>query len=304
MIIKFNPKSNASYDQSGCGGNGGDPGDNTPNSSLVDEERRLNYALRRLMGFAERIMGMDDGDERKWTGMKGLMEMMEREFPQLITADTCLNLNFEEVFYGQKTGFLGPFSFGQFTQALQSSEEMEKIHEYIVNNHKLTAAGLDRRETLRAEDKLLMLYSALRCELELHEDFESLFKQHDPKAQSVKVVNMPHFGMRDTDRHQRHWETVYDRLVKQGWLDDNEVSKPAWVYACCGQQTAPVRPIVWHHTTAALAHIVRTKFDGQWDVAHKIFCLPGGRGFPVSFNSTHSPAQKTVNAINFIFSPN
>ena len=302
MIIKFNLKSNASNDKCGCSGDGNNPGGDPIGTSLVIEERRLNYALRRLLGFAERIMAMDDEDENKWTGMKGLMEMMERKFPQLINADSCLELDFEEVFYGQKTDFLGSFSFSQFTQALQSPEEMEKIHEYIVNNYELTAADHDRKETLRAEDKLLMLYSALRCELELHEDFESLFKKHEPQVQRANVVSMPHFGKGDTDRHQRHWETVYDRLVHQGWLDANEVSKPTWVYACCGQQEASVERIVWRHTTAALAHIVRTRFDGRWDVAHKIFCRPGGKGFPVSFNSTHSPAQKTVNAIDFIFS--
>ena len=105
MIIKFNLKSNASNDKCGCGGDGNNPGGDPTGTSLVIEERRLNYALRRLLGFAERIMAMDDEDENKWTGMKGLMEMMERKFPQLINADSCLELDFEEVFYGQKPIF-------------------------------------------------------------------------------------------------------------------------------------------------------------------------------------------------------
>lgn len=262
----------------------------------------MNYALRRLVGYAERIMAMDNGNENKWIGMKGLLKRMETDFPQLITPDTCLKLNFEEDFYGQKTAFLGPFNFSQFIEALKSPEELEKIHEYIIHNYEPTAPARERKETLRAEDKLLMLYSALKSELDDYEGFESLFHQGEQPTTYGNVIRMPHFGQPDSERQQEHWEKVYEWLADRKWIWRSEVDYHGWVYACCGKQTPPNGPIVWHGTTAALAYIIRSKFDGQWDIAKTVFCLSDNKVFPPTFQNTRSPAPKVVKSIDTAFS--
>lgn len=264
-----------------------------------DEEKRLNFKLKELIDYAGRIMELTDKDEhRKWKGIEGLMKRMQADFPYLINADTCLELCFEDTLFGEPYEYQGPLSYSQFVEALGSRELMESHHAYIASHYGPIGNADNRRETLRAEDKLLMLYSALRYELEHHEGYLALFDDDAPQKPAAQVVPMPHFGMENSERAQKHWEAVYEWLANANYIRRNEVDYHGWVYACCGQQLPPGGPIVWHGSVAALAHIIRTKFNGQWDKAEKIFCLESGKTFPVSFNTTHKPVDKVVKSID------
>lgn len=268
-----------------------------------DEEKRLNFRLKELLDYASRIMGLDDKDERrKWQGIKGLMKKMQAQLPYLISADTCLELCFEETIGGETCETLGPLSYSQFVEAIASKETMDQHHQYIADHYEPIGSGDQQRETLRAEDKLLMLFSALRYELEHHEGFNALFVDSDEAEPAAdNVVRMPHFGMENSERAQQRWEAAYEWLADRKWLWRSEVDYHGWVYACCGQQKAPEGPIVWHGSTAALAYIIRTKFNGQWDIAKQVFCLANGKTFPESFWNTNRPVANVANAIDRAF---
>lgn len=271
---------------------------------LPDEEKRLIFKLKELIDDAQPIMTMEGSDEpKKWRGIKGLMKRMQNVFPYLITADTCIELCFEDTIGSMTYEMQGPLSYRLFIEALNSKETMDKHHEYIATHYNPIGSGDNQRATLRAEDMLLMLYSALRYELERHEERKALFVDEDDEAQAPaeNVVRMPHFGMENSERAQQRWEAAYEWLADRKWLWRSEVDYHGWVYACCGQQKAPDGPIVWHGSTAALAYIIRTKFNGQWDIATKIFCLDKDREFPVSFNTTHNPIDSVTKSIDRAF---
>ena len=268
-----------------------------------DEEKRLIFKLKERLDDASRIMELEGRDEaKKWRGIKGLMKRMQHELPYLINDDTCLELCFEDKIGGVTYEMLGPLSYSQFVEALESEATMDKHHEYIAGHYGPIGSGDRQRKVMRAEEMLLMLYSALRYELEHHEGFEALFEDDDAAETTAdNVVRMPHFGMENSERAQQRWEAAYEWLADRKWLWRSEVDYHGWVYACCGQQKAPDGPIVWHGSTAALAYIIRTKFNGQWDIATKIFCLDKGREFPVSFNTTHNPIDSVTKSIDRAF---
>lgn len=110
----------------------------------------------------------------------------------------------------------------------------------------------------------------------------------------------PHFALDDSEPMRRHWVDVYNRLVQKRWIRKCEVECHEWVYVCCGIGTQPLKLIVWHGTTAALAYIVRYKLM-NWNVARKTFCLKDGKSLPDSFETTHNPAPNTCDAIDDIF---
>ena len=248
-------------------------------------------------------MAMEGSDERKkWRGIKGLMKRMRHELPYLINDETCLELCFEDKIGSMTYEMLGPLSYSQLIEALDSKETMDKHHEYIVSHYGPIGSGDRQRAALRAEEMLLMLYSALRYELERHEGYEALFEDDEAEETPAdNVVRMPHFGMENSERAQQRWEAAYEWLADRKWLWRSEVDYHGWVYACCGQQKAPEGPIVWHGSTAALAYIIRTKFNGQWDIAKQVFCLADGKTFPESFWNTNRPVANVANAIDRAF---
>lgn len=268
--------------------------------SLVKEERVLNFELGELLDFACRIMEMDDTDGNKWIGLKGLIEMMQKNYSGLIQADTCVRLTFDEEHCGQKKTCCGPYNYRKFIQTLRKPEAFTEIHEYI-NDVILHSRQLRlQRETFYAEDQLLLLYSALRYELRRHENFANLFKPEGPKELGTEeTCRKPHFRMDDGEADQRHWEHVYARLLDEQWLKSDEVTRNNWVYVCCGKGIAPEGPIVWHGTTAALAYIVRVVFK-DWYTAKQVFRLDEGRSFQ-SFSSTKKPSEKAIARIKHAF---
>ena len=268
-----------------------------------EEEKRLNFRLKELLDYAGRVMGLEEKDDaRKWKGVKGLMKRMRDEFPYLIGDDTCLELCYEDTLFGETCEFQGPLSYSQFIEALGAKDKMEQYHDYIVGHYEPVGSGDRQRVSLRAEDKLLMLYSALRYELEHHEGYAALFEDDDAaEATADNVVRMPHFGMENSERAQQRWEAAYEWLADRKWLWRNEVDYHGWVYACCGQQKAPDGSIVWHGTNAALAYIIRSKFNGQWELATQIFCLENGKTFPDTFCNTKGPVPDVANAIDRAF---
>lgn len=268
-----------------------------------DEEKRLNFKLKELLDYAIRIMELTDRDEpRKWQGIKGLMKRMQNDLPYLITADTCLELCFEDTLYGETYEYQGPLSYSQFIEALGSKDKMKHYHEYIVSHYEPIGKADNKRETLHAEDKLLMLYSALRYELEHHEGYNALFVDDESQEPAENVVLMPHFGMENSENAQKRWAAAYEWLADRKWLWRAEVDYHEWVYACCGQQKAHEGPIVWRGSTAALAYIIRSQFHGQWDIAKQIFCLKEGKSFPKSFWNTNGPVPKVAKSIDRAFS--
>jgi len=298
MIIKFNDISKNATAQAEHG-----KGIRVLDPLLVNEERTLNFELLELLDFAEIIMNKDDKAPDKWIGVKGLLRQMQDTFPYLITPDTCLKLIFEEERYGQRTECLGVYNYRQFIKAMGSPEELEKIHEHIVNNYNPIKLADTTRETLYAEDKLLLLYSALKYELNRHDRFDGLFVQGGSgTSDEWKQTKKPHFGMKDNESGQVYWDNVYLHLINAKWIWGNEVKSGEWVYICCGKQTVPAGTLVWHGSTAALASIVRHKFNGQWHIAHQIFSLPNGKALPATFNSTNEPCQKVRTQIENIFS--
>jgi len=305
MLLRFKDIATPSPSQAGAWQEGACPAANGANPLRLNEERSLNFKLGTLLGYASRIMGMDDEDVNKWIGIRGLMRWMTQRFPDLITPDTNVKLTFTEERYGQVSECYGPFSYRQFIQAMGSEEEIAKIHEYIVKSYMPTLKPDMQHETLPAEDKLLLLYSALRYELKRHEGFDRLFLPDDnnegtavPEREQSKK---PHFMMKDSETMLRHWAGVYSRLIDAKWLWSNEVGCGEWVYVCCGRRTAPAGLVIWHGTTAALAYIVREKFGGKWFVAHQLFTLANGKNLPISFESTKAPCKKVCDQIEIIF---
>lgn len=269
---------------------------------LPSEEKRLNFKLKELLEDTHRVMMMEGGDEpKKWQGVEGLMQRMQNELPYLINADTRLELCFKDKIGDETYEMQGPLSYSQFVEALKSTDTMNKHHEYIASQHVTVGNSDHRRATLRAENMLLMLYSALRYELERHEDYMALFDDDAAEAPADNVVRMPHFGMESSKRAQERWESAYQWLATQGYIKREEINIYGWIYVCCGQQQAPKGPVVWHKSTAALAYIIRSKFNGQWDIAKQIFCLDKGRVFPDSFNTTHNPVDWVMNSIDRAF---
>lgn len=268
-----------------------------------DEEKRLNFRLKELLDYARRIMELPDGnDARKWRGIKGLMDRMLHDFPYLIAPDTCLELCFEDTLGGVTDEFQGPLSFDQFIDALGEKDRMDRYHDYIASHYEPIGDGDQQRPTLRAENMLLMLYSALSLEMKHHEEFNALFDDDDAaEAPADNIVRMPHFGMENSERAQQRWEAAYEWLADRKWLWRNEVDYHGWVYACCGQQKPPDGPITWHGTNAALAYIIRSQFSGQWDIAKQVFCLKEGKSFPKTFWNSNDPVPNVTKSIDRAF---
>lgn len=267
-----------------------------------DEEKRLNFRLKELLDYAARIMALDDKDgSRKWRGIEGLMKRMQHDFPYLIDEGTSLYLCYEDTIHGLTTEHEGPLSYSLFIDALGSKDKLDHYLNYVLSQGEAVGSGDQQRPLLRAEVMLLMLYSALGLELKHRDEFDSFFDDDSTEAPADNVVPMPHFGMENSIRAQQRWETAYEWLANNGYLRRNEVDFHGWVYTCCGQQKAPDGPIVWYGSTAALAHIVRSKFEGQWEIATRVFCLPKGKILPVSFKNTHRPVDKVANAIDRAF---
>lgn len=280
-----------------------------PEAAYVDipspkEEKRLNFMVVKLFEDAEKVMNLEGSDEaQKWVSIGRLMKRIQNTFPYLINEDTILKLPHKKKVGNLTIEVEGPLTYSLFMSDLKSETKMGMYHKDIVAHHGTVGSGDNRRETLRAEDMLLMLYTALRYELQDHENFEALFvDDEEPEATAESVGLMPHFGLFDSDSMQEHWVDVYHRLIKNGWLYSYEVSSAEWVYICCGKRTQPKGFVVWHGTTAALAYIVRTKLGSKWHLAHQIFCRPEGEKLPVSFNTTKNPAQKVIKEIEEAFS--
>lgn len=146
---------------------------------------------------------------------------------------------------------------------------------------------------------LIYLYHSLRLELKNCQEEAMLFK---PIEVSVRR-NEPqsHFGMPDSEAMVQQWVEVYSRLVKKGWLRSNETESGDWVYTCCGKGIKPNKTIVWHSTNAALAYIVRTKFNGNWDVAINTFRKKDGSEYSRNLQTANDPAEKVVREIDAIF---
>lgn len=307
MNVNFNNGPHQTTTKGGSGGNGRPPGARFVDAPPPSEEPRLNFELRNLLDYAERIMHPAETEKadgpKKWKGINGLMRLMREKFPYLITADTSLELCFEDELFGETYEFQGPLSYQQFIDALGTKGKMDDYHDYIVKNYAPIGKGDKQRETLKAEDKLLMLYSALRYELEHHEGFDDLFVDEEAPApqEQEQEERMIHFGLKSSGRDQEHYESVYNCLVNRGWLWRNEVSSHGWVHACCGEQEARKDRIVWHGSKAALAHIVRKHFKGQWNNAKKIFCLADGEKFPQNFHTSHKPKDDITEFIDRIF---
>lgn len=269
-------------------------------SSLVREERVLNFELGELLDFACRIMEMDDNDGNKWIGLKNLIEMMQKNHSGLIHDDTCVCLNFEDERLVQKKTSCGPYNYHKFIEALRKPEASTEIHEYI-NDVILHSRQLRlQRETFFAEDQVLLLYSALRYELWHHERFANLLKPEGPKELGTEeICSKPHFEKNDSEAGQRHWEHVYARLLQEQWLRSDEVTRNNWVYVCCGKGVAPDGRVIWHGTTAVLAYIVREVFR-DWYTANQVFRLDKGP-LPESFSSTKKPSKKAIERIEYAF---
>lgn len=271
--------------------------------SSPDDQKRLIFKLKERIKDAERIMALTGQDEaKKWKGIRGLLKKMRNELPYLINDGTWLELSIEETVGGVTEESLGFLNYSQFIEIKDSKATIDKHHQYIAAQGLRVGSGDNERETLRAEDMLLMLYTALRYELEDHENFEAYFVDNDESEEPAEnVVLMPHFGMENSERAQKRWEAAYEALANEGYLRRNEVDYHGWVYICCGQQTPPDGPIVWHGSNASLAHLVRKHFRGKWDKALKIFCPENGKTFPVSFNTTHKPVDDVTKSIDQAF---
>lgn len=213
--------------------------------SSTDDQERLNFKLTERIRDAERIMALTGPDElKKWKGIRGLLKKMRNEFPYLIDDSTWLELRFEKTVGGVTDKARGFLNFSQFIEVKDSAATIDKHHQYIVTQGWRVVSGDNERETLRAEDLLLMLYTALRYELEDHENFESYFVDDDESEEpAANVIPMPHFGFENGEREQERWETAYKVLTNEGFIRRNEVGCNNWVYICCGEKTPPKGPI-------------------------------------------------------------
>lgn len=246
------------------------------------------------------LTGQDEA--KKWKGIRGLLKKMRNELPYLINDGTWLELSIEETVGGVTEESLGFLNYSQFIEIKDSKATIDKHHQYIAAQGLRVGSGDNERETLRAEDMLLMLYTALRYELEDHENFESYFVDDDESEEpAANVIPMPHFGFENGEREQERWETAYKVLTNEGFIRRNEVGCNNWVYICCGEKTPPKGPIVWYGSTASLAYLVREHLQGQWDKAKEIFCLDKGKPFPASFKTTHKPIDKVAKRIDRAF---
>lgn len=111
---------------------------------------------------------------------------------------------------------------------------------------------------------------------------------------------LPHFGLSPDE--QKHWADVYHRLVRLNWLVPTEVSSAEWVYVCCGARNPISRSLVWYGANNALAFIIRNYFNGNWEVAHRVFMLSGNEPLPVNLKTANPPSEKTCNKIREVFS--
>ena len=271
-----------------------------------DEEEELNFKVLEFLENAEKHMNTEGPDKApRWASIRKLMKRMQEAFPYLINNDTNLKLPHKKKYGNLTVNVRGPLDYSLFKAAFDTDTTIKDYHKYIVEHVGPIGEGDHRRESLWAEDVLRMLYSALKYELKRHWDdmHDQDYDDETEEAPANNVVQMPHFGMVSNNSTVRDWKKAYELLTNRDWINSKEVSEDEWLYVCCGIMTPPKGPIVWLGPTAALAYIVRKHFGGQWDLAQKIFCLKNGKPFPVSFNSTHDPAQKTVNAINRNFPP-
>lgn len=304
MNVNFNNGPHQTTTKGGGGANGRPPGARFVDAPPTSEEPRLNFAFRILLSYAERIMKMEGPDEpNKWKGIKGLMKRIQNDFPYLFAPDMYLEVPRNEETVAEEDKEVGPLNYQEFIEALKTKGKMDKLHNYITEHYGTVGKGDEQRNPLKVENKLRMLYAALQFELGYEERFDDLFVDEEAPApqEQEQEERMIHFGLKSSGRDQEHYESVYNCLVNRGWLWRNEVSSHGWVHACCGEQEARKDRIVWHGSKAALAHIVRKHFKGQWNNAKKIFRLADGEKFPQNFHTSHKPKDDITEFIDRIF---
>ena len=173
----------------------------------------------------------------------------------------------------------------------QGPDKVRRLNELMVRIEGL--GGLD------GDHRLQQLHREVSVELmkyQLLGEIEDALADGGNSSEEV----LPHFGLSPDD--QQHWADVYHRLVRLNWLVPTEVSSAEWVYLCCGARTPIHRPIVWYGQNNVLAYVIRNYMNGNWDVAHKVFMLPGGKPLPENLKTANPPSEKTQKKIKDAFS--
>lgn len=266
--------------------------------AVNESDKKLNVKIDRYNKHAQSIL-LNQSAKDRIKPLENLLILMERENKSLLSYKLCVDVSWTDIDDNGNLIYKRGTSDYQRYQYFINRINLRHLFDYELHNEEKAPKSF-------AELELMFLYCSLKTELQNSREEAMLYgnidneemKHHDSRD---KHGMMCHFSMPDSEAKQQHWDDVYSRLIKKEWLRSNETESGDWVYAVCGKGFAPQKPMVWHGSNAALAYIVRTYLNGNWDVARAVFHTKDGKELPKSFKTTQAPAKKVCDAIDAIF---